>query len=380
MKAIKTAAIAALALGLAALSNPAQAQTDLRIGLLLSLTGPAAPFGIPERDAVELLAKKINADGGVSGRKISLHIYDEQTNPTESARGLTQLTQQDKVVAIIGSTIGGGTLAAGPVAMRYEVPMLVLNGTVEVTSKSNAFYPWIFRALTSDTLGAEVMLKRSVADGAKKIAIFYQEDAYGKSIADHIKSKVAGSGAEIVDMAAAPLRTVDVTAQATKLRNAKPDVVLLGLAAPALGVAFVQAAKQVGLDVPVWGTIGLGQKAFIDNAGAAAEGVRLTLIANWDRPTPKLQELAKLLEAGGKTPAGFGEVIATNGLLAIVAAAKTIKGEITGSNLRDALEKVCKLKTYAEGSACYSADDHDGWSPDLLTLAQVKGGKFEPIK
>jgi hypothetical protein len=157
-------------------------------------------------------------------------------------------------------------------------------------------------------------------------------------------------------------------------------VVLLGIAAPALGVAFVQAAKQVNLNVPIWGTIGLGQKAFIDNAGPAAEGLKLTVLANWDQPPARLQELGALLVAGGKRPEGFGEVIATNALLAFVEASKSIPGEVTGANMRDALEKVCGLKGYGEGNLCYSASDHDGWSAELLTVVQIKGGKLVGVK
>ena len=101
--------------------TPARAAEPLRIGLLLSLTGPAAPFGIPERDSVEVLVNKFNADGGINGRKIELSVYDDATNPTEAARGATQLIQQNKVVAIIGSTTGSGTLAAAPVAMLRQL-------------------------------------------------------------------------------------------------------------------------------------------------------------------------------------------------------------------------------------------------------------------
>src|SRR5690606_36413551 len=134
-----------LALGAVALAGGLHVQTalaadPLRIGLLLSLSGPAAPFGIPERDAVEVLVKKMNDEGGVNGRKIELSVYDDATNPTEAARGATQLIQQNKVVAIIGSTTGSGTLAAAPVAMRYEVPMVAPNGTLAVTLKENKFY------------------------------------------------------------------------------------------------------------------------------------------------------------------------------------------------------------------------------------------------
>ncbi|MBN8962391.1 MAG: ABC transporter substrate-binding protein [Rhizobiales bacterium] len=374
-----------LALGAIALAGGLHVQTamaaePLRIGLLLSLTGPAAPFGIPERDAVEVLVKKMNDEGGIDGRKIELSVYDDATNPTESARGATHLIQQNKVVAIIGSTTGSGTLAGAPVAMRYEVPMVAPNGTLAVTLKENKFYPWVFRSLSGDLTNTAVMFERAVAGGAKKVGLFYQEDAYGKNTADYIAELAKKANVELVETATAPLKALDLTSQATKIRNAKPDVVLIQASAPTLGAAFVRAARQVGLEAPMWAPVGLGQKSFIDASGEAGNGVRIVLVANWDDPGAGLQEFGKLLNAAGKPPQGFGEVIGSNALFAITEAVKTIKGDVTGRGIRDAIEKLCGIKTYSEGKMCFSADVHDGWTGELLVSAEIRDGKFKNLK
>lgn len=364
----------------AMLSPAAHAADPIRIGLLLSITGPAAPFGIPERDVIEIIAKKINAEGGVNGRMIELKIYDDATNPTEAARGATQLIQNDKVVAIIGSSTGSGSLAAGPIAMRYGVPMLAPNGTIAVTAKSNQFYPWVFRTITNDLTNTEVMFNRAVAGGAKKVGIFYQEDAYGKNTADYLQELAKKKGLEITGIAAAPMNSTDLTPQATRIRNAGPDVVIIQASAPAVGAAFVRAARQIGLTTPIWAPLGLGQKAFVDASGPAGDGVRLTVVANWDDPSPELAQLGKLITAAGKKPAGFAELLGSNGLLAIVEAAKTIKGEINGKALRDALERLCGLKTYTASTACYSPENHDGWAGDLLTTVEIRNGRYVTVK
>ncbi len=362
----------------------AEEKKPLPIGLLLSLTGPAAAFGIPERDAAEILTKHINDSGGVNGRKIELHTYDDATSPTEAARGATQLIQQDKVIAIIGSTTGSGTLAAAPVAMRYEVPMLAPNGTVSVTSKENRFYKWVFRTTASDTTNAAMMFDHAVKAGAKRIALFHQEDAYGKNALDYIQEAAKKRGVQLVEVATAPLKALDLTAQATKIRNANPEVVLIQVSSPALGGAFVRAARQGDLKAPIWGPIGLGQKAFLEASGDAANGVKLVVVANWDDPVESNIELGKMLEAAGKPPRGFGEILSTNGLLAIVAAVKKIdaegKGEITGKALQQALEHVCGLHTYSTGSLCYSPDNHDGWGADVPFVVEVRNGKFVTLK
>lgn len=375
------AVVGSLAIGsIALLPGTAAAAEPLRIGLLLSLSGPAAPFGIPERDAVQAIAKKINAEGGVAGRQIELSVYDDATNPTEAARGATQLIQKDKVIAIIGATTGSGTLAAAPVAMRYEVPILAPNGTLSVTSKENKFYPWVFRSLTGDLTNTDVLVKRAADAGAKKIGIFYQEDAYGKNTADYMQEVAKRYGLEIAGVAAAPLNSTDLSPQATRIRNANPDAVLVQASAPALGAAFVRAAKQIDMKSQLWAPVGLGQRAFIDASGPAGEGVKLVVLANWDDPIPQLLPLGALMKAAGKTPQGFGELIGANAILAIVEAAKQVKGDITGKALRDSLEKLCGLESYTAGKACYSAENHDGWSADFLTTVQIRNGKFMTIK
>src|SRR5258708_9834617 len=95
----------------------------VKIGVVLSLSGPAAVFGIPERDAILAAMEKLKADGKLK-RGIDLVIYDDKTNPTEATRMVTQAISNDKVVAIIGPGTGGNILAAGPLALRMQVPIM----------------------------------------------------------------------------------------------------------------------------------------------------------------------------------------------------------------------------------------------------------------
>jgi branched-chain amino acid transport system substrate-binding protein len=376
----KIGLIAAGFLAFAPLSQlQAQDSKPLRIGLLLSLSGPAASFGLPERDAVQVLVEDLNAKGGVNGRKIELAIYDDTTNPTEAARGATKLIREDGVVAIIGASTGSGSLAATPIAAREKIPVLAPNATISVTAPDSQQYPFVFRTMSNDLVNTKRLFNAAIAGGAKKVAIFYQEDAYGKDSADYVKKLAADAKIPITSMASAPLKAIEVAAQAVKLRGDPPDVVIMQVTAPALGAAFVRAARQVGLDVPIWGSMGLGQKAFIDASGPLGNGVRLVVFGNWDDPSPRQAVLAEVLRKAGKPAVGFAELISTNGLLAIVEAAKQIKGEITGVTLRDQLEQLCTVTTYSDGQLCYSKDNHDGWGADALTTVEIRDGVFKRV-
>jgi branched-chain amino acid transport system substrate-binding protein len=352
-----------------------QAKEPVKVGVVLSLSGPAAVFGLPERDAITAIHKETG--GTVDGRRMDLVWCDDKTNPTEAARCVTQLANDDKVVAIIGPGTGGGILAAGPVADRLKVPLLGPAGTVAITDKANAFWPWIFRVAINDMVGIEKTLQLAVKKGAKKIAVIYQEDAYGKFGSDYTQKLAKDLGFTVVETLGAPYTATDLTPQVTKFRNAGADAVFMQVSVSSLGAAFLKAVNEVGLKVPLYGNSGLAQKSYIDAAGPLGEGVRVLSIGNlpYD-PTPNEQKLSAILVKNGYKPQGWGEIVAANGYMAVVAALKKIPGPVTGQAMRDTLETLCGFETLSMGKGCFTKDNHDGWGADALVLTTIKGGQF----
>lgn len=359
----------------------AQAPDTVKVGVLLSLSGPAATFGVPERDIVKILADKYNAEGGLAGRRVELIYHDDQTNPTESARGATKLIQQDKVVAIIGPTIGSGALAMLPIAARAQVPVLAPVGTISVTAKENSFFPWVFRTCPNDELLVTASMERVVLkSGYRRLAVMFQEDAYGKNSAVFAERFAKEHGIEIVASVSAPASAVDLSAAATRIRGANPDSVLLWTSTPAMGAAFVRAARQVGLNTPIVGSGALVQRSFVDAAGPAADNVTILAFANWDDPSPRLKALDALLRSNGKTPSGFGELLTGTGMVVLGEAIKSVKGPVTGLALRNALENVCGIQNpYVDGHFCYSADNHEGFGADALRPVVIRDGRFRSL-
>jgi branched-chain amino acid transport system substrate-binding protein len=373
----RSIAIAVAATLLAAGQVHAQSPAPLKVGAVLSLSGPAAVFGLPERDAIEAVVEEINKTGGVNGRQIQLVLHDDKTDPAEAVRGVTQV-QRDGVVAIVGPSTGSGVLAAGPVAERLRVPLLAPAGTASITDKKNSFFPWVFRAAPSDQTDIRRILGDMARDGKRKVGVFYQEDAYGKVGLDYGKEIGKELGLEIVAAVSAAYTATDLTAQATQLREAKPDAVFMQVSISALGASFNKAARQVGLSVPLYGNAGLAQKSFIDAMGDSGNGVRVLSIGNLPyEPIPPETKLVELLKARGKTPQGWGELVGSNGLMAIVAAAKTVKGDVNGTSMRDALETICGFPTYMRGKGCFSKEVHDGWGEDALVITEVDHGRLK---
>ena len=356
---------------------PAAAQEPIKIGVVLSMSGPGASFGLPERTAIDVVTEEINAGGGVDGRPIELVLYDDRTDPSEAARGVTQLIARDKVVAIIGPGTGGNVLAAAPIAERSKVPLLAPAGVAVLTDPEKPFYPWIFRVASADPISLKAIFDELARSGAKRIAVFHQEDAFGKGGMDFAEAYAAASDLEIVASAAAPVTATDVGAHATRLREAKPDAIFMQVSFPALGVNFIRTARDIGLAAPVFAGTGLGIKPFVEAVGASAEGVNVVTIGSmFYEPLPVEQKLVDMLAKRGAASTGWAEPVGAAGILAAVAAARTISGEIEGSSMRDALEGLCGIETYLPGEICFSRESHDGVKADSLVIATIRDGKL----
>jgi branched-chain amino acid transport system substrate-binding protein len=356
----------------------ASAEGPLRIGLLLELSGPAASFGVPERDGAQILADEINREGGVRGRQLELSVYDTAGNTTRCARGASELIRREQVIAIIGGTTGSCTLAAAPVAERNKIPMLAPNGTIQVTDPANSFFPWVFRSQVSDLETTKAMFD-GAAGAHSRLGLFFQQDAYGKDTADYVRNVLAQPTVTIAGEASAPLTVTDVASQATQLRNAAPDAVLLQLSSAKLGAAFTHAAQQVGLDAEQWVGNGIGTRAFVDAAGSSADGLHVMAVANPYDPGERLARLGALFAERGLRLEGFGEALAATAVVAIVEAIEQSPEMVGGQEIRDALERVCMDAPYTEGQLCFGPDDHDALDAAAIVEVVVRDGAFVTV-
>jgi branched-chain amino acid transport system substrate-binding protein len=230
-----------------------------------------------------------------------------------------------------------------------------------------------------DRVDVKVILEDMAKSKAKKIGVFFQEDAYGKTGVDFAKEIGPTLGMEVVETVSAPYAATDVTAQATRLRNAGVEAVFLQVSISSLGASFVKAARQVGLEAPAYGNAGLAQRSFAETVGSEVDGLRVLSIGNlaYD-PSEGEAELAKLLKAAGKVPQGWGELVGTNGLMTVVAAITALgEKEITGQAMRDTIETLCGFSAYSRGKPCFSKENHDGWAEDSLVITELRNKELK---
>lgn len=379
MTMTRRAALAAAA-GLSALGALrlalAQGNEPLKVGVLIALSGPAAAYGAEERRAVEAVFAKVNAQGGIRGRKVELVVRDTKTNPTEAARLANQVIADDKVIAIIGATTGSETLAFADAAMRAQVPVFPMVGTPSVTDPEKPYSRWVYRMSVPLTTDLPASFNRMVKDGKKRMAVFSEEDAYGQQgSAMAVELAKKHGGVEVVENISAPKTATDLTTQATKIRNARPDAVLLVTASTGSGGAFLRKLQQVGLNVPVYGMAGIVQKQIITSGGSAADMLIAPALVNPDEPGP-LKDLFALMKDNGGVD-GFGAVLGANAAASVIEALKS--GATSGAQVRDAMEKIGTIKGYAAGPIKFTTTDHDSWGPETLFFVTVRDGKFKNL-
>jgi branched-chain amino acid transport system substrate-binding protein len=373
----RAALASAAALSALGVFGPAAAQGNepIKIGVLIAMSGPAAAYGAEERRAIEAVFSQINAQGGITGRKVELVVRDTKTNPTEAARLANQVIADDKVIAIIGATTGSETLAFVDAAMRAQVPVFPMVGTPSVTEPDKPYSKWVYRMSVPLTTDLPASFNRMVKDGKKRMAVFSEEDAYGQQGSAMAVELAKKAGIEVVENISAPKTATDLTTQATKIRNAKPDAVLLVTASTGSGGAFLRKLQQVGLNVPVYGMAGIVQKQIITSAGSAADMLIAPALVNPDDPGP-LKELFALMKDHGGVD-GFGAVLGANAAASVADALKS--GATTGAQVRDAMEKIGTIKGYAAGPIKFTPTDHDSWGPETLFFVTVRDGKFKNL-
>lgn len=370
------------ALGLTACGGSSQegekSSGPFKVGAVFSLTGPAASFGVPEQNALKVLVKDLNASGGVDGRKIEMTYYNDRSDPTTAARGAQELIS-DGAEALIGATTGSSSLALLPIAKRAGVPVISPSATVPLTDPTADYFPVSFRGALSDSAGIPAIYEEMQARGFSKIGILAGSDALGKYGTDVFEDLAAKSNGavEVVAVATADNAATDVSAQATKLRNAKPDVVLLQVGSAGLGASFLRAAKSSGLDVPMFGGLGLSQTVVLEQAKGAVDNLVAIGVADPANLTPNQAALEKLLRDAGHEPSGsFGEPFAGSCFRLLVDAIKKAGPDADSATVLKALTDGFTSDAYALQPLRVDAKFRDGYTGADVVFLKVEDGKF----
>ena len=357
----------------------AEDEGPIVIGAVVSATGAAAPLGEPERNTLQLMEGSINAAGGVIGRQIKLVILDDQSAAKEAVTATNRLLQQDKAVAVIGASTSASTLAMKPITTKAGIPQIAMAAANSITDE--APIDWMWRVAPKDNLAvARALAYVSKELKLTKIAVLYDENAFGSSGMAEIERTKGEYGLEIVAKESYKTDEADLTAHLTKIKGANPEAVVVWGTNPGPAVA-AKNMKQLGMTIPYVGSHGIANAKFIELAGDAADGVVFPsnkVLLPESITDPKQKEIVTTFMADykakyGSDPNSFA-AHAYDGLTVVLEAIKAAKSTDPKA-LQGQLDKLTKLSS-AGGIFTYTATDHDGLLVDDLIMVKIDGGKW----
>jgi branched-chain amino acid transport system substrate-binding protein len=271
--------IVALALSLLALvwgSAVATAQEAYRIGAIFSITGPGSSLGIPERDTALMIEADVNAKGGVKGPDGKMHplklvIYDDASDETKAVLAAKKLIDEDKVTAIVGTTLSGTSLAIVDTVQKAEMPLVSCAAAAKIVEPV-AERKWVFKTPQSDHLIVGVLVDYLKAKGLTKVGWLSVDYAFGQQGWIEFEKAAQKAGLAIAGNEKFGQKDVDMTPQLTRVKAANPQAVVIWSIPPSASIATKNYA-DLGIAAPLFQSHGVGNKKYIELAGAAANNV-----------------------------------------------------------------------------------------------------------
>ncbi|TAL17477.1 ABC transporter substrate-binding protein [bacterium] len=371
-------------LGLLAVSaTTALAADPIRIGAIFSVTGPASFLGEPEKNTAKMLEEQINKSGGLLGKNVEVIVYDDETDATKAVTAFDRLAKKDQVVAVIGPSTTGSTLAIVPKAEESQIPLFSAAAAKKIVSPVKK---WVFKSPQSDDLAVRRIYNHAKGAGITKIAIISASDAFGAAGREELLAIAKTAGLDIVADEVFGPKDTDMTAQLTKIKGTDAQAIICWGTNPGPAV-IARNRVQLGISIPLYMSHGVASKKFIELAGAEnAEGIMLPagrLIVEGqvadDHPQKKvISTYKKNYEETFKQDVSTFGGHAYDSLMLVVEAIK-LANSTEPAAIRDALEKVKKFYGTA-GEFNLSPEDHNGLNEDAFVMVKIVGGNWQMQK
>ena len=377
---LKMAAAAALAFGA---GLPALAADPIKIGAVLSVTGPAAFLGDPELKTMQLYVERINKAGGVLGRQIQLVHYDDGTDAGKANSFAKRLIDDDKVDVIVGGTTTGSTMSMVPLVEKAEIPFISLAGAVVIIDPVKK---WVFKTPHTDRMAAEKVFEDMKKRGLTKIALISDTGGFGASGKKETEALAPKMGMTLLASETYGSKDTDMTPQLTKIKNTAGVQAVFVFSFGQGGAVVNKNFKQLGMTVPLYHAHGVASEEFIKLSGPAGEGVRLPaaallvadkLPAN-DPQKPVVTAYRGAYEGKYKSDVSTFGGHAYDGLMLAVDAIKRA-GSTDKAKVRDAIEAT-KGYIGTGGVVNMSATDHMGLDLSAFRLLEIKNGDWSLVQ
>lgn len=350
-QALKGLAAAGLASALP-FSTLAQAK-PVNVGVILPLSGANAQFGINSRQGIELVVDELNAAGGLKGlggAKINLVVADSTSAPANAATVAQRMIGENDCCAILGAFASSLTLAIQEVTERRRVPLLTMSYSDQITGRG---FKNVFQVTSKGSVIGKAQFNYAVelaggSEKVNKIAIMFEDTAYGTSTANGLRAAAKAAGAEIVMDEAYPLGITDVTPLINKLRASKAQMVF-PVSYLNDSLLIVRALRQQRINIPiVGGSAGYVIPDFAQALGEYSDGVLSICSANYDLDTEATERYRKRFKSFMVHEAQE-HAVAVDVLIQAINGAKSAKSEDIASALRSTTFNQGWAKTMTNG-------------------------------
>lgn len=363
--------------------STAPALADINVGVVFSLTGPAASLGSETKKAIALMPATIGKE------KVNYIVLDDATDPTNAVKNARKLIIESKVDAIIGPNLITNGMAMADVVNEEKVPMISIAPVDPAADKRS----WVFRVEPT----ADVMVSRVVEDmkakGIKTVGFIGFSDSWGELLLKALTKTTEAADIKIVATERYARTDTSVAGQTLKLLAAKPDAVFVG--GSGTPAALPQTTlRERGYKGPIYQSHGVANKEFLRIGGKNVEGARLpvapVLVAEQlpaAHPNKQSGEaFLQKLEAqhGADSRSTFAGAAWDAWLLLENALNGALKSAQPGTpafreGVRNALEKTAGL-VGVNGIYTMSAEDHGGYDPKAVVLIEVVDGKWKLVQ
>ena len=379
------AGAAAIVACAALVAAPLATEAQIKVGITLSATGPAASLGIPQKNTATLLPKTIG------GKSVEYIILDDASDTTTAVKNTRKLISEDNVDIVLGSSVTPNSLAMIDVVSELQTPMISMAASSKIVEPMDAKRAWVFKTPQNDALMASAIADHMAAAGIKTLGYIGFGDAYGQGWFAEISKSAEAKGIKIIANESYGRTDTSVTGQVLKLMAANPDAILIG--ASGTPAALPQKAlKERGYKGKYYQTHGVANNDFLRVCGADCDGTIIPtgpiLVASQlpdsnGSKKPSL-EYTKTYEAAFGPVANFGAHLWDAGLLLQRAIPEALKTAQPGTPafrkaLRDALETTSNLPA-THGIFTMTKTDHAGLDTRGRVMVMIQNGAWVLIK
>jgi branched-chain amino acid transport system substrate-binding protein len=357
------------------------AQAQIKVGVTVSATGPAASLGIPEKNTFELLPKTI------AGQTVTYIVLDDASDTTKAVTNAKKLISEDKVDVIVGSTTTPNSLAILDVVADGETPNISMGGSARIVDPGNPKTRWVFKTPQSDSLMADAIAVHMKANGITTIGFIGFNDAYGEGWLQELRRSATTAGIKIVTEERFNRTDASTTGQVLKLVSANPQAILIaGSGTPAATPHKELVAR--GFKGKIYQTHGVANADFLRVMGKDANGALLPAgpmlvyeqLADSNPVKKVAKEYVTAYEAKFGPRSTFGGHAFDAFTLLDKAVPEALKAGKPGSKefrvaLRSALENL-KDVVGVHGVFTMSPGDHNGLDNRGRMMMTIKDGKW----